>query len=322
MEISGKASPNKSIAAMPDVCLSPPSPPAGPIPIPYPNTAMASDTTNGSKTVKIKNKEVGLKNKSKYKKSNGNQPATNSFGAGVVSHKITGPCKFTAWSMDVKFEGSNVTRFGDLTTHNHMNPTNGGMTSSIAGLAIATTQEPDCGKLHEANEMARESMGESDDEVLVEVADSNTVITHFHYSEGPTVGRACSRKAVSNKDNTFSPGMDFDEKTNQTGDDGKIKSKVCDGDYKYKEGKGNNRGDHTHTESKILEDIFSDKPGSPPKPGEGATLVLAIDWPGPPKGKSTTDPCDNCARLICAASQCMNILICDENNEPQEPDCD
>jgi len=43
MEISGKASDNKSIAAMPEVCMSPPSPPAGPVPIPYPNTAMASN---------------------------------------------------------------------------------------------------------------------------------------------------------------------------------------------------------------------------------------------------------------------------------------
>jgi len=53
MEVSGKASDNKSIAAMPDVCMSPPPPPAGPVPIPYPNTAMASDTADGTKTVTV-----------------------------------------------------------------------------------------------------------------------------------------------------------------------------------------------------------------------------------------------------------------------------
>lgn len=67
-EISAKAASNKTIAKMPDVCLSPPSPPAGPIPVPYPNFSKASDTTGGSKKVKIGKKEVGLKGKSKYKK--------------------------------------------------------------------------------------------------------------------------------------------------------------------------------------------------------------------------------------------------------------
>src|SRR5205823_5915431 len=60
-EVSCKAAAGKSIAAFPDVCLSPPSPPAGPVPIPYPNTATASDTSGGSKTVQISGQEVMLK---------------------------------------------------------------------------------------------------------------------------------------------------------------------------------------------------------------------------------------------------------------------
>src|SRR4051794_27589157 len=90
MEISGKKDDNKAIASMPDVCLSPPSPPAGPVPIPYPNTSQASDTSDGSKTVKIGDDEVGLKNASIYKKSTGDEAATKSLGMGVVSHNITG----------------------------------------------------------------------------------------------------------------------------------------------------------------------------------------------------------------------------------------
>ena len=68
-EIACKAGDGKVLAAFPDVCLSPPSPPAGPIPVPYPDTSFSKDMKNGSKTVKIKSKEVMLKDKSFYKTS-------------------------------------------------------------------------------------------------------------------------------------------------------------------------------------------------------------------------------------------------------------
>jgi len=90
MTIACKAADGKTIAAMPDVCLSPPTPPAGPVPIPYPNTAMASDTTKGSKTVQIGGQEVMLKRKSTFKKSSGDEAATKTLGMGVVSHQIQG----------------------------------------------------------------------------------------------------------------------------------------------------------------------------------------------------------------------------------------
>ena len=119
-EIACKAGDGKVIAGFPDVCLSPPSPPAGPIPVPYPNTSFAKDTKNGSKTVKIKNEEVMLKDISFYETSPlGDEAATKGLGAGVVTHVITGKTYFVAWSMDVKFEGENVDRHIDLTTSNH-----------------------------------------------------------------------------------------------------------------------------------------------------------------------------------------------------------
>lgn len=120
MSIACKVASGKTIAAMPDVCLSPPTPPAGPVPIPYPNTAMASDTTNGSKTVQIGGDEVMLKDQSTFKQSSGDEAATKSLGMGVVSHQIQGEVNFAAWSMDVKFEGQNVPRHMDLTLHNEM----------------------------------------------------------------------------------------------------------------------------------------------------------------------------------------------------------
>jgi Domain of unknown function (DUF4150)/GHH signature containing HNH/Endo VII superfamily nuclease toxin 2 len=118
-EIACKASDGKSVAAFPDVCLSPPSPPAGPIPIPYPNTGFARDTTSGSKTVKLHGKEAMLKDKSYFKKSTGDEPAGKALGMGVITHQIQGKVYFASFSMDVFIEGQNVVRHLDLTTHNH-----------------------------------------------------------------------------------------------------------------------------------------------------------------------------------------------------------
>jgi hypothetical protein len=122
-EISCKAADGKAICAFPDVCFTPPQTPATPpgVPIPYPNTGMASDATNGSKKVKISNKEVMLKNKSYFKKSSGDE-AGSAPKKGVVTSKIQGKVYFNAWSIDVKFEGENVVRHFDLTTHNHSSP--------------------------------------------------------------------------------------------------------------------------------------------------------------------------------------------------------
>jgi len=119
-EVACKAAAGKTICAMPDVCFTPPECPATPpgVPIPYPNTGMASDTTKGSKNVKITDKEVILKNKSCFKKSTGDE-AGAAAKKGVVTSKNTGAVYFNAWSMDVKIEGENVTRHLDLTTNNH-----------------------------------------------------------------------------------------------------------------------------------------------------------------------------------------------------------
>lgn len=120
MEVSCKAAAGKSICAFPDVCFTPPTTPATPpgVPIPYPNTGMASDTTSGSTSVKISGKEVMLKNKSYFKKSMGDE-AGCAPKKGVITSKNMGKVYFTKWSMDVKAEGENVVRNLDLTTHNH-----------------------------------------------------------------------------------------------------------------------------------------------------------------------------------------------------------
>jgi len=124
-EISCKSGSGKSICVFPDVCMTPPQTPATPpgVPIPYPNTGMASDTTSGSKNVKISDKEVMLKNKSYFKSSTGDEAGSAPL-KGVVTHKTKGKVYFNAWSMDVKVEGENIVRHLDLTTHNHGSGTN------------------------------------------------------------------------------------------------------------------------------------------------------------------------------------------------------
>lgn len=120
MEISCKQAAGKSVCAFPDVCFTLPQTPATPpgVPIPYPNTGMATDTSDGSTTVQISGQEVMLKNKSYFKKSTGDE-AGCAPKKGVVTSKNMGKVYFNAWSMDVKVEGENVVRNVDLTTHNH-----------------------------------------------------------------------------------------------------------------------------------------------------------------------------------------------------------
>jgi hypothetical protein len=120
MEVSCKQAAGKSICAFPDVCFTPPQTPATPpgVPIPYPNTGMSSDTSDGSTSVQISGQEVMLKNKSSFKKSTGDE-AGAAPKKGLLTSKNMGKVYFTMWSMDVKVEGENVVRNLDLTTHNH-----------------------------------------------------------------------------------------------------------------------------------------------------------------------------------------------------------
>ncbi|MBW2060993.1 MAG: DUF4150 domain-containing protein [Deltaproteobacteria bacterium] len=39
--------------SFPDVCLTPPSPPGSPVPVPYPNLGGSSDDPSGSKDTKL-----------------------------------------------------------------------------------------------------------------------------------------------------------------------------------------------------------------------------------------------------------------------------
>ena len=124
MEIASCASDGKSPAAFPDVCFSPPTPPATGVPVPYANTCYAKDITNGSTSVFIKGKSIGLADESYFKSSVGDASATKGLKKGIVSANIDGRAFFVNWSPNVKVEGYGVPRHMDMVTHNHSNPSN------------------------------------------------------------------------------------------------------------------------------------------------------------------------------------------------------
>jgi Domain of unknown function (DUF4150) len=147
MEISSKSMAGKSICEFPDVCFTPPETPATPpgVPIPYPNTAMASDTSDGSTSVKIGGEEVMLKDQSYFKTSSGDE-AGAATKKGLVTSTNTGKAYFVAWSMDVKFEGANVVRHLDMTTHNHGSKSATGLVPMVqtATMAVANLKLDSC----------------------------------------------------------------------------------------------------------------------------------------------------------------------------------
>ncbi|SAK83653.1 hypothetical protein AWB82_05609 [Caballeronia glebae] len=99
-----------------DVCLTPPPPPGGPLPVPYVNLASASDLQKGSETVKADGEPTALEDHSEVSTSTGNEAGTQ--GGNVVTHKTSGKAYFELWSMTVKFEGKGVCRHGDMMGQN------------------------------------------------------------------------------------------------------------------------------------------------------------------------------------------------------------
>jgi Domain of unknown function (DUF4150) len=164
MEIACKAASGQSTAAFPDTCLTPPPPPAGPQPLPYPNTAYAKDTTNGTKTVMICDEEVMRKDQSTFKTSTGDEAATKSQGMGVVTHTIQGEASFIVWSMNVKFEDQNVDRHLDLTIHNEQcNPANAPQMAYRSQKSTdPDAEEVECGELGTYAELNEKYAGDYD----------------------------------------------------------------------------------------------------------------------------------------------------------------
>lgn len=153
MEIAHQSGDAKVVAAFPDVCMSPPAPPAGPVPVPYPDSSKASDLKQGTKTVKIGGKPAAVKDSYYQTSPLGDEAATRSFGGSLLTHGITGKTYFAAHSMNVMMEGKPVARHLDLTTSNHSSYPGGTPPfpnlSEMHQLALTRVEEgkcPCCGK--------------------------------------------------------------------------------------------------------------------------------------------------------------------------------
>lgn len=137
-----KGSNGKAVAPG-DVCLTPPPPPAGPVPVPYVNVISASDLTKGSKTVKIDGQPTALEDHSYVSTSTGDEPGTQ--GGNVITHKTKGKGYFEMWSMTVKVEGKGVCRHGDPVGQNCASMPYGTVAfQAITGFKILLAQKGDC----------------------------------------------------------------------------------------------------------------------------------------------------------------------------------
>lgn len=104
------------VLSNPDVCKTPT--PGGPVPMPYPNTAMNAMATPPVLQVLICNSPA-LNKGSKMAMSNGDQAGT--AGGGVVSGSFMGKCEFTTSSMKVKLKGKPAIRQMDQAQSNKGN---------------------------------------------------------------------------------------------------------------------------------------------------------------------------------------------------------
>jgi hypothetical protein len=102
-------------ATIPDVCKTPT--PGGPVPMPYPNIAMSSSLSDGTKTVKADGNMCGHK-PSKYSRSNGDEPGV---AGGVKSSVNMSEATWITFSFTVKLEGEGACRLTDKMFNNKQN---------------------------------------------------------------------------------------------------------------------------------------------------------------------------------------------------------
>ena len=115
-------------ATTPDVCLTP-APPAGPIPMPYPNIAFVNQAKKTTKKVKLVGKPA-VTMKSEIPKSMGDEAGVNK---GVASGMNMSKVLWKKCSAVVKLEGQQAAYHTSMTTHN-------GMSANCPGCQVAPSQ--------------------------------------------------------------------------------------------------------------------------------------------------------------------------------------
>jgi uncharacterized Zn-binding protein involved in type VI secretion len=100
--------------AFPDTCKTPT--PGGPVPLPYPNTAMLTQASGG--TVSSKVKIMGSKAATEVTEISMSSGDEAGSVGGIASNKIKGPCKFKQGSSKVKIEGNGAAYLGAMIGQN------------------------------------------------------------------------------------------------------------------------------------------------------------------------------------------------------------
>ncbi len=166
--------------SFPDPCKTPT--PAGPVPIPYPNLAQSSDTSKGSKTVKIDGNPVMLKN-SEFAKSSGDEAGTV---MGLMSNKNMGTAKYLNTSFDVKMDGQNVGRLTDPMQTNYGASSNSVCPAELQPPIVVLPAMPEeCQKLKakeaDGEKIASEKSGMLDDHFkqLKQIATDHKVVLYI-----------------------------------------------------------------------------------------------------------------------------------------------
>ncbi|MCH9687893.1 MAG: DUF4150 domain-containing protein [Deltaproteobacteria bacterium] len=108
-----------SVATVPDVCKTPPTP----VPVPYPNISRATDLAKGTTTVKVDGGNMAANKGSEFSKSSGDEAGTV---GGVKSGTNMAESTWLSYSMDVFLEGQNACRLTDKKLMNHGNTVNMG----------------------------------------------------------------------------------------------------------------------------------------------------------------------------------------------------
>jgi hypothetical protein len=289
------------------------------VPIPYPNTSKSDKTDQGTKTVKIGGDEVGQKNSSTYKESTGDEAATKSLGMGVVSHTIQGKLKFTAWSMDVNFEGKNIIRHMDMTTHNHINQPNIAMTLNAAGVGVDVPKDLNCKEL----EAKRDEVEKRD---LQRFGRGRTLATGSYQDPA---GDNILMKGVSHLKSMVKAGKragfavgkkwPYTKRKPRKAKKGKYAKayKGCQEKSKY------DPQGMQHAEATMIEDILNAarQNGVAMPPGPVGSLTLSIKWKPSGTRLNRDDPCPSCEDLVCQAKECgLDIKIC-KDGKKTTPKC-
>lgn len=305
MEVSCKAGSGKSICAFPDVCFTPPENPATPpgVPIPYPNTGVSSDTTDGSATVVVSGQEVMLKDKSYFKTSTGDE-AGSAAKKGILTSTNKGKVYFTAWSMNVKFEGENVVRNFDLTTHNHNPGSGNGPPWLYSDNAVVPKNRTECQEL--ASDMAKERSDLPDQMQRIyersPEGDADPATLAVGKVFGGSAGKVRSHSMVAH--NKIMKGKKYRPYSKGIKRHAQSNVKQCGSSKPFKYESNAAHPKQGHAEAKIIEAWF--------RGGGRGRLLLNVSRP----------VCPDCARLIRAVNcaprggkNCNKIKVCNSRQD-------